>query len=35
MTIPLDGLRVKLKPSEAELTKAFEFGRDFAKQILA
>ncbi|MFW5780127.1 MAG: FprA family A-type flavoprotein [Bacillota bacterium] len=30
---PLDGLKVKLKPTDEDLKKAFEYGSDFAKAL--
>ncbi len=34
MTLPLPGLRVRLKPCEEDLAEARRFGRDFAKAML-
>jgi flavorubredoxin/NADPH-dependent 2,4-dienoyl-CoA reductase/sulfur reductase-like enzyme/rubredoxin len=35
MNLPLEGLRVKLKPNEEELAQAVAFGGEFAKAILS
>ena len=34
LSVPLEGLRVKLKPSPAQLDEAREFGRAFAAAVL-